>query len=68
MNIQTLMRPEDTLQEVLGRIFATGTITRADESSIFSVMTADAPLSSEMLDRVRDVLLRLQMGLLRIVD
>lgn len=57
-----------TIAQVLDRIIRSGSITRVDETYFFHAMVAEMPLSPEEQSQVRNVLARLRMGLLRVID
>lgn len=57
-----------TIAQVVNRILNSGKITRADEKFFLRAMVAEEPLTAEEMQQVSNVLNRLQMGLLRVVD
>jgi len=58
----------NTIAQVIHRILNSGKITRADEQFFLRAMIAEDPLTKEEMKQVSDVLNRLQMGLLKVVD
>ncbi|MBD2019508.1 hypothetical protein H6F43_04825 [Leptolyngbya sp. FACHB-36] len=59
---------ESTIAHVINRVYQSGKITRADEHHFLLAMIAEDPLSTEEQSQVRDLIDRLKMGLLRVVD
>lgn len=57
-----------TIGEFTHRIFATGKITRADENWLLRITLSDIALNHEEQKLVRQMQVRLQMGLLKVVD
>lgn len=57
-----------TIAQVVKRILNSGKITWADEKFFLRAMVAEEPLTTEEMQQVSDVLNRLQMGLLKVVD
>lgn len=68
MKTSASFSPEAGIREVTSRIFATGKITREDERALHQVMVSDMYLDTGDTSQIRDVLDRLQMGLLKIAD
>ncbi len=58
----------ETIEAVTHRIFATGKITRADENSLLRATLSETTLNHEEYNLVRQMQVRLQMGMLRVVD
>jgi len=56
------------IQATLDRIYQSGRITRTDENQLFLAMLAEQPLSRDEQGQVRDLWVRLQMGLLHVLD
>lgn len=59
---------KSTLMHVIDRIRKSGKITHADEWHFMRAMVTETTLSHEEQTQIRDVIDRLQMGLLRVVD
>ncbi|XHX76874.1 MAG: hypothetical protein RBJ76_20900 [Stenomitos frigidus ULC029] len=59
---------QPTIAQVFDRIIRSGRITRVDENYFFHAMLAEVPLTPVEQSQVRNVLDRLSMGLLRVVD
>ncbi|MBF2026646.1 MAG: hypothetical protein IGS48_07755 [Oscillatoriales cyanobacterium C42_A2020_001] len=57
-----------TIAQVVKRILNSGKITLADEKFFLRAMVAEEPLTTEEMQQVSNVLNRLQMGLLKVVD
>lgn len=57
-----------SVEQVVTRILQSGRITRQDESLLLQATTADQPLNIQELQQIRDVLNRLRMGRLKVVD
>ncbi len=52
--------------QIAARIVASGRITRADENYLLHTNLSGSALTLEELDQVRNLIERLQMGLLRV--
>ena len=61
-------RSRTTIQQVIGRIFESGKITRSDENYFLRVMASDRSLNPEELRQITSIFDRLQMGLLKVID
>ncbi|MBW4657451.1 MAG: hypothetical protein KME15_02160 [Drouetiella hepatica Uher 2000/2452] len=57
-----------TLEQAARRILSSGKITTADRTCLLQVALTDHPILPQDSVQVRQILDRLQMGLLRIVD
>lgn len=60
--------PKTSVKQVINRIFASGKITRSDENYFLRVLLTGRSLDESELLQINDVLQRLQMGLLKVVD
>ena len=58
----------DSIEAVTRRIFATGKITRADETWLLRATRSATTLTPQEYNLVRQMQMRLQMGLLKVVD
>lgn len=58
----------DSIEIVTHRIFASGKITRADETWLLHATRSATTLNHEEYNLVRQMQVRLQMGLLKVVD
>jgi hypothetical protein len=56
------------LQQVIDQMLGSGQVTRQDEAQLFGIIASDINLSPTELHRVRQVMNRLDMGLLKVVD
>lgn len=58
----------ESIEAVTHRIFASGKITRADENWLLRATRSATTLNHEEYNLVRQMHVRLQMGLLKVVD
>lgn len=58
----------ESIEAVTHRIFTTGRITRADENLLLRATRSTTTLNLEEYNLVRQMQVRLQMGLLKVVD
>jgi hypothetical protein len=59
---------QSPVTQVTERIVASGKITRADETVLLQASGSETPLTPVELERIRQVMDRLEMGLIRVVD
>ncbi|MBD2089937.1 hypothetical protein H6F67_08730 [Microcoleus sp. FACHB-1515] len=58
----------ESIEALTHRIFTTGRITRADENLLLRATRSATTLNHEEYNLVRQMQVRLQMGLLKVVD
>jgi hypothetical protein len=68
MQANETVNSEMTIGEFTHRVFAAGKITRADENWLLRATLSATPLNHEDQKLVRQMQVRLQMGLLKVVD
>jgi hypothetical protein len=56
------------LSRVIQRVLATGKITHADEKFFLRALATEQPLTMDELDLVCNILNRMDLGLVRVVD
>lgn len=59
---------EATLQAVVSHIIKSGRITNDDRLWFHQLILSDVTLKPEMLQQIRQVFDRLQMGLIKVID
>ncbi|MCU0524981.1 MAG: hypothetical protein MUF72_09170 [Elainella sp. Prado103] len=59
---------EATLQHMVQRVLTSGRITNTERLWFHQAILSDLILDSEMMNQVRQVFDRLQMGLIKVVD
>ncbi len=60
--------PQVTIKQIVQNIFASGSITRADQNLLRRAILSDNPITSEDFRAIQKVFDRLEMGLLKIGD
>ncbi len=63
-----LDKPELTLQHVVQQVLTSGRITSAERIWFHRAIMSDVPLDPNMMQQVKQVFDRLQMGLIKVVD
>jgi hypothetical protein len=63
----TNIRSAINIGQIMRQVIGSGKITRADELVFLQAMVAEDPLTSEDLTTLRQVMQRLDMGLIKVV-
>lgn len=63
-----LETPELALQRIVHQILNSGKITNAERICLHQAIASDMTLDHRLMQQVQQVLIRLQMGLIKVVD
>lgn len=61
-------RSSNTVTQAVDRVLNSGKITAADKTVFMQALGTDDPLTSEEIEQINNLMNRLQMGLLKVVD
>lgn len=64
----TNIRSAISIGQIMRQVIATGKITRADELIFLRALSSDVSLSNEDLSMLNDLMRRMDMGLVKVVD
>jgi hypothetical protein len=62
------VRSAISMGQIMRQVIASGKITRADELVFLRALSSDVPLSAEDLTMLNDLMRRMDMGLIKVVD
>ncbi len=62
------LRSAIAIGQIMRRVIASGKITRADEFVLLQEMASDVSLSTEDMALLRNVMQRMDMGLIKVTD
>lgn len=65
---RTNIRSAISIGQIMRQVIATGKITRADELVFLRALSADVSLSNEDMSMLNDLMRRMDMGIVRVVD
>jgi hypothetical protein len=65
---RTNIRSAISLGQSMRKVIETGKITRADELTFLRALSSDTALSGEDMSMLADLMRRMDMGLIKIVD
>lgn len=64
----TNIRSAISIGQIMRQVIATGKITRADELIFLRALSSDVSLSNEDLSMLNDLMRRMDMGIVKVVD
>lgn len=64
----TNVRSAISMGQIMRQVISTGKITRADELVFLRALTADIALTREDMTTLNDLMKRMDMGLIKVVD